>query len=375
MKFICLQENLNQGLNIARLVITKNTTLPIVNNFLFEVKDGQLIIIATNLEIGIKTIVRGKVEENGIITVPAVILSNFVAGLPNKKIFLETNRNNINIECEKFKSTLNGMGAEDFPLIPKTQQEQSINISADKFKIGLNQVVSAASSSEIRPELSGVFMRVLGKKIVLAATDSFRLAEKVIELDKDYNIEYSAILPSKTVNELIRIIDQESKTSEGEIKVEVFKDQNQILFKIGATELTSRLIEAEFPDYPQIIPKSFVSKIVVNKQELLKNIKVAGIFSNSRVNDVKILVNNKTLQVKSNTPEVGENNSEFTIIKSEGEASQEEIAYNYHYLLDGLSNIYSDELLMELNGSSDPTVLRPTNDPGYLYIMRPLKIT
>lgn len=367
MKLVCLQENLNQGLNTARIAISKNTTLPIVNNFLLEAKNSQLIVLATNLEIGIETIIRGKVEKDGIITVPAGIITNFISGLPNKKVTLELENNILHITCEYFKARLNGMNAEDFPVIPKTQEEQSITIDGNDFKMGLNQVVSAASTSDMRPELAGVFIKIEGKKVTLAATDSFRLAEKVITLDKDYGISYKMILPSKTIIELTHVLDQEEK-------VQVFKDENQVMFKMGVTKLTSRLIEAEYPDYPQIIPKNSAAKLVIDKKELVKNVKIAGIFSNSRVNDVKVTVKDKNLSVKSNTPEVGENTSEVAIKEVEGEIFSGEIVYNYHSLLDGLNNIYSDDVLIELNGDVGPTILRPIGKNDYLYITKPLKI-
>lgn len=370
MKLICLQENLNHGLNTARVVISKNTTLPIVNNFLLEAKNGQLIVIATNLEIGIETVIRGKVEKEGIITVPAVILTNFVSGLPNKKVTMELENSILRISCEGFKAQLNGIGAEDFPLIPKTKEEKSVSVNSADLKVGLAQVVGAASTSDVRPELAGVFAKIQGNKMTLAATDSFRLAEKTISLDGGSSAgDYSMILPAKTVNELIHILEEDEKTL-------IFKEENQVMFKIGVTKLTSRLIEAEYPDYPQIIPKDSGAKIVLNKQELLKNVKVASIFANSRVNDVKItLKDNKTLQVRSNTPEVGENASEVEINQAEGEMPNGEIIYNYHSLIDGLNNISSENVAIELNGDMGPTILRPVNKNDYLYITKPLKIT
>lgn len=368
MKLVCLQENLNQGLNVARVAISKNITLPIVNNFLLEAKNNQLVVLATNLEIGIETIIRGKVDKDGVITIPASIITSFVSGLPNKKIILELENNILHITCERFEARLNGMNADDFPVIPKTQEERSITIDGNDFKIGLNQVVTATSTSDIRPELSGVFVKVEGKTVTLAATDSFRLAERVITLDKDYGVNYKMILPSRTVVELIHVLDQEEKA-------QIFKDENQVLFKIGVTKLTSRLIEAEYPDYPQIIPKSSLAKLTVEKKELVKNVKIAGIFSNSRVNDVKVTIKDKNLSVKSNTPEVGENTSEVAIKEVEGETPSGEIVYNYHSLLDGLNNIYSDDVLIELNGDVGPTILRPIGKNDYLYITKPLKIT
>lgn len=367
MKLICLQENLNYGLNIAKTAISKNTTFPIVNNFLLEVKNNQLKIIATNLEIGIETIVRGKVEKEGIITVPAVILTNFVNGLPNKKIILELDNNILSISCDGFRAKLNGTSSEDFPLIPKTQEEQFFNIDSNDLKMSLAQVIGAASASDVRPELAGIFLKAEDDKVVLAATDSFRLAEKRIKIDKGNNARFNMILPTRTAVELSHILEENKKIS-------VYKDQNQTLFVMGPTRLTSRLIEAEYPDYPQIIPKASPLKLVVNKQELVKNVKISSIFSNTRINDVKLSVKGEKLLVQSNTPEVGENYSEAKIIKKEGNGSDDEIVYNYHSLLDGLNNIYSDEVLIELNGDTGPTILRPVGQDDYLYITKPLKI-
>lgn len=367
MKLICLQENLNQGLNIARVAISKNTTLPIVNNFLLEAKNNQLVVIATNLEIGIETIIRGKIEKEGIITIPAATLAGFIGSLPNKKINLEVNNSILSVTCEGFKAKLNGISADDFPSIPKTQEEQSISVAAEALKMGLTQVISAASTSDIRPELAGVFIKVEGDKIILAATDSFRLAEKIIKLDKNYKLDYKVILPTRTVVELNHILDEDEN-------IQIFRDQNQVLFKIGATKLTSRVVEAEYPDYPQIIPKSSDVKIVVNKQELVKSVKIAGIFANTRVNDVRLTLKGEKLTIQSNTPEIGENSSEIDVVKSEGAGPETEIIYNYHSLLDGLNNIYSDEVTLELNGDIGPTILRPVGQDDYLYITKPLKI-
>jgi len=235
MQIICLQEKLKQALNITERIIGRNLTLPILNNLLLSTEDNKLKISSTNLEIGINCWLTGKIQKKGGITVPARLISDLVNNLPNKKIELKVKDQQLELKCEKFKAVLKGLTAEDFPIIPKIKDKPIIKISGHTLKNSFSQVVEMVSFSESRPEISGVYMKFDKNTIKLAATDSFRLAEKNIEIKNNQQIKgQSIIIPQRTIQELIRILGEKelSANKEGQ-EVEIILSGNQVLFDLG----------------------------------------------------------------------------------------------------------------------------------------------
>ncbi|OGZ33578.1 MAG: DNA polymerase III subunit beta [Candidatus Portnoybacteria bacterium RBG_19FT_COMBO_36_7] len=372
MKITCLQENLKTNLNIAQNIVGKNLTLPILNNLLLEIDNGQLKISSTNLEIGINTWTSGKIEKTGSITCPAKILTSFINNLPNKKIELEAKDNNLYIKCENYKAAIKGLSAEDFPLIPKIKEKPiSVFKKSEALKNDLNKVVGAAALSESRPEFSGVLFKFEKDSVRFVATDSFRLAEKIIYQTSSISQPNSLIVPQRTIQELIRILGEKQSQ-----EVRFVLGDSQILFDLDEVQLISRLIDGQYPDYQQIIPKNFETKVTLSKDELINNIRIASIFS-SKINDVKILIRSEKIEILSQDPDLGENKSQMS---ARVQGKPMEIIFNFRYLMEGLANIGTKQVLLGLNpeiqgtsSRSNPAVIKPVGEDGYLYVVMPIK--
>lgn len=374
MKLSSLQENLKNGLHLVSHIAGKNVNLPILNNIYIEAKDGNIKFVATDLEIGITTMIRGKVEKEGEFTVESKLISDFISLLPNQKVDVELKDQNLVVKCQNYKTMIKGQTAEDYPLIPQVERDASFKCGVDEFKKGLSQTVFAVSGSETRIELSGVLFNFNTNNLTLASTDSYRLAEKQIKVKTDVDEEKNIILPAKTLHELVRVlstvksVDLEDSSSE----LEFFVSDNQILFKVGNTEIVSRLIEGQYPDYKQIMPTGSETEALVNRQELLRAIKAAAIFSKSGINDVNLDFpsgKNKVV-ITSASSQAGEN---ITDLDAAVKGKDNGIVVNYRYLLDGLNNIDSENVLIKLTDNNTPCIIKSENDDAYLYIIMPIK--
>jgi len=379
MKVIILKENLNNGLNVVSRVAGKNLTLPILNNILLTTEGNFLNISSTDLELGIKYWSLGKIEKQGGLTVPAKILSSFVNLLPEKKIALEVKNQVLYIDCENNKTQIKGLDAQEYPIIPKIEDDKPIELNTLPFCEGMAQVVDFTAPNQTRPELSGVYLSFQKDRALLTATDSFRLAEKTLYFEQKINREESFILPQKAARELVNIF------SERKGKLKLYFSPNQVLFEYPMSEtahpqiqVVSRLIEGDYPDYQSIIPQKHDVQLSLPKNELLNQVKTASIFS-GKSNEVKIKVNIKKqeIEILSQNPELGENRSVLTgkVTDTSGKVKEIETTFNYRFLVDGLLNIKSSKVLFELNGEEGPAVLRPEGDANYLYVVMPIKAT
>lgn len=365
MKFSCIQENLKKGINIVEKIIGQGvTTLPILNNILLDAQKGQIKLASTNLEIGVNTWIVGKIEKPGNITIPVKLFSNFINNLPNKIINIEGQNNIIKIKCENFKANIKGLNSNDFPIIPQIKEDVFEEIQNEDLKNGLSQIINCVAISESRPEISGVFVNFIKSDIKIVATDSFRLAEKIIKPRKKIK-EKQIILPSKTAQEIIRILGE---TQQKNVKVKI--GTSQILFDLDEIQLISRLIEGQYPDYKQIIPQSFNTEIIINKQELQNSVKIASLFT-GKVNDIKVTVNPKKIEISALESDVGENKSQ---LNAETKGEPVESLFNYRYFLDGLNNIQSEKIFLGFNGPTNPVLLRAPNNFNYFYIVMPIKM-
>lgn len=377
MKLSSLQENLKQGIFITSHIAGKNINLPILNNILISAKEGNIKFIATNLEVGIITTVRGKIEKEGMFTVDAKVFSDYLSLLPNEKINIEQKENKLFIELEKNKTKIAGLPAEEFPLIPEIKKEQYYSAKAEEFKKALVQVVFAVSGSETRIELSGVLFNFEDSKLTMAATDSYRLVEKEIKVETNQNNDSNKriIIPAKTLQEVIRILGLIKEEGEGEketSEIKFYLSDNQVLFVIGVTEIVSRLIEGQYPDYKQIIPATSKTRAIINKNELIRAVKIASLFSKASINDVNLDFpkgKNKII-ISSASGQVGENITELDA-KVDGEDNGAVV--NHRYLLDGLNNMEGEEIKIEIIDNNTPCLIKAEKEDGYLYIIMPIK--
>lgn len=374
MKIFSLQENLKQGLALVGHVAGKNINLPILNHILIRAESGKIRLVATNLEIGIISSVRGKIEQEGSFTVNAKIISDCVGLLPNKKIGLEQKANDLLVDCDNYQSKIRGQSAEEFPLIPEVDKKNSFSAEASAVKNAISQVIFATPSSETRLELSGALFVFAGNSLTIAATDSYRLAEKKIQIKSSSGEEKKIIIPAKTLQELLRVLSTNSVdgVEKNSQEIKFYISDNQILFTHGATELVSRLIEGQYPDYQQIIPTVNKTKIIIDRQEFIRAVKMASLFSKTGINDVNLdfpLGKNLTV-VSSVSGQTGENITNLTA-KVVGEENS--VVVNYRYLLEGLSNIEEEMVKIEVIDGNTPCLLRPERDESYLYIIMPIK--
>lgn len=363
MKLSCTQENLNKGLGLVSHVANKNNNLPILNNVLLKAGKNGLTLITTDLEIGTKAFVRSKIEEEGEFTVVAKLLNEFVGLLPKENINLELKDNCLYIESQNQKTSIQGLGAEDFPLIPEIEKENEVELSIGEFKTALGQLVFAASLDNSRTEINAVNFNFVKDELILAATDSYRLAEKRIKINNGQ--EKTLIVPLKTIQELVRILNDQ-----GDKKLKLYFNENQIMFVFEGVELISRVVEGRYPDYQQIIPDSFVTvaKCPVNK--LVPAIKSAALFCKQGINDVRLSFADSEIVVASASSGVGEN-----IIKVPADVTGEEndIVFNYRYLLDGLSSLNSEGVVMSINNNSSPGLLQAEKQSNHIYLIMPIR--
>jgi DNA polymerase-3 subunit beta len=372
MTFITLQENLKQGLNVVERVIGKSLTLPILNNVLIESEKGLLKLSATDLEVGVNYWILAKIEEEGSITVPAKFLSSLVSSLPNEKISFSQKNLSLEIESQNYKAEVKGFSREEYPIIPQIKSEGEIEIDGDVFARGLEQIISIPVLSQARPEISGIFL-FFGKNLIkMAATDSFRLAEKTIIFKSPLEKEYSLILPQKTGYELLQILSGKKE------KLKIYFSPDQIMFetfmsglKHPQIQIISRLIEGEYPNYQEVIPQKYETQAFLPRENFLNQVKVVSLFG-GKINDVKIKADPKTgsLEIFAQNPDLGENRS---LILSKIKGAKQEISFNHKFLIEGLLNIKSSEILFELNGEDGPGVLRPVGDASYLYVIMPIR--
>jgi len=381
MKISCTQENLNQGLFVVSHIAAKNTALPILNNVLIQAQENTIKLSSTNLEIGVSCIIRGKVEKEGDFTVQSRLLADYVGLLPKEKVDLSVGKDNqeeqnqvLAVSCKNNATKIKGQPAADFPLIPQIDRTNSYILSSQNLRLAVSQVVFAVSINETRPEINGILFNFTDNKLTLAATDSYRLAEKSVDLKKGGNAQ-QVIVPTRTLQELQRILGSfKDPAAISEIEeVEIYLADNQILFVLGDIELISRLVEGQYPDYRQIIPQQSNTKITLNVSEFINATKTTSLFTRSGIYDVNLEVfpDKKETTISSANNQLGENTSRLT-----GEASGDSnsIVVNYRYLLDGLQNIETDQVEVSVIDSNNPCVLKPVSkDSDYLYIIMPIK--
>jgi len=362
MKAIVNQKNFKKALGIVEKVVAKNTTLPILSNILFKTENGRLKLSATNLEIGINYTIGAKIEEVGQVAVPARIISDFTNNINDEKIALIVKNNVLSVNSEHYKTQILGLDAKDFPIIPKIKNKPLATIPIKILRNSALLVVDSIALSEARPELAGIYVNFENDKIIFASTDSFRLTEK--QIDFKHSLKNSFIIPRNTALELVRVAGE----LEGEIVINI--SDNQVSFSSDDFEMVSRLVDGNYPDYKKVIPDKFISKVLVNKNDLEKNIRLAGLFS-SNISDVKIQCLETKTNITAKNPDRGEIETD---IPSTLKNQPFEIAVNYHYLIDGLKIIDTNEVVIEYTGQGSPIVIKPgDNRKDLVYLIMPLR--
>jgi len=367
MKIIVLQSNFAKGLNQISRIVGSRATLPVLNNVLISVTKGKIQMSATNLEVGISTQMIGKTEEDGEITLPVRLLSDFVLNNKDESIELSTEAASGKLKSEHFEATIQGIAAEEFPTVPKPPTETVAKISRTKLIDALKKVNIAAATDETRPVLAGIYCQFTGKKLILAATDSYRLAEKKITLDAE-TAKQNLIVPLKTATEVLRLIS----TEDGVEDVKISAKENQISFTLGNTYIVSRLIEGAFPNYSQIVPESFKITAKTKLSDLLSAVKMSSLFArDSANNNVKVALKKEGVAISSVASESGTAKS---LIAAKTSGEDVEVAFNARYILDVLNILGDEEISLNFNGPTVAGSITTAKDSDYFYIIMPLKL-
>ncbi len=368
MKIVCQQKDFLEALNIVGRAITPNTTLPVLNNIYIKAEGKNLFFAATNLEIAIRYVISCDVRNEGSITVPAKLLINYISLLPDEKLEISTEESlQFVIKSKTSQTKIKGVHADEFPTIPETEKGVHLQIPAQDLQFALEQVVFAAAQNTSRPVLAGVFFSLEKDRLKLVTTDSYRLAERQIQLPKSLEEKLQCIVPAKTASELGKLAH---RAHGGNVEVEISK--NQVLFKIGDIELVSRLIDGKFPEYERIIPKESKTKIEALNDALSQVVKRVSLFARENNNSVKMTATNDgKLSVATDETKVGEEKADIDIVM-QGENSK--VALNAQYLLDVLGVLHDDKLFIEFNDKASPIVVKPCKNTQYVYIIMPLKV-
>jgi DNA polymerase-3 subunit beta len=377
VKVSCLQENLQRALGQVSRAIATKTALPVLSNVLLSTDNGRLKVAATNLEIGITTWITADVETEGKITVDARLLSEFVATLPNDAVQLTANPagTSLAVQSGRDKAAINGIDAEDFPVIPLVGEDASnVEVDAQLLREMIGQVEFAAASDESRPVLAGVLVRFEDNTITLASADGFRLAVREGKLGNAVAEKLDIIVPAKSMRELARIIGDQSEP----LLLAITPNQSQLLVKTGETEFVSRLIDGTFPDYRQIVPREFNTKVDVGRDPLLNAVRRSGYFARDNNDVVRIAITPGegdtepgTIEVSANAAERG-NSQSFVDANIAGPELQ--VAFNSRYLTDVLGVIRHGQVTLGLNGANQAGVLRAAGAEDYTHVIMPMVI-
>jgi DNA polymerase-3 subunit beta len=366
-----MQENLARGLQVVSRAVSTRSTLPVLANVLLKTEDAGLKLTATNLEIGITYWVPGKIDQDGSTTVPARLLNDLVNSLPSsERVDLELQAGDtLHIRCGRFETHVKGIDADEFPAIPMAGERPTTRISQKVLRTALDETTFAAASDEARPILTGVLARFEGDHLTLAAADNYRIAVKTIPV-LDPVEEMSLVIPARSLNELGRVLAD----VDDPVEIVLSPARNQILFHLEGIDLVSRLIDGQFPNYQQVIPTTRSTRAVIDREELLKAVRLAALIASSSANIVKLQVGvegEAGVTVSANA-EVGDNEGR---VEATVEGDGTTIAFNARYLTDVLQNVDADQFALELNGPLSPGVFKPIDDEHYIHVVMPVRTT
>lgn len=365
MKIEVKTEILQKKLSLLNHAISTKSQLPILLNILIEVKGENLILSSTDLEIGITTVIKSTVSEEGSVTAPAKTFFELINSFTSDDVTLEVKDKTLTVTTKNSTSSFQTLPVEEFPKLYQEKGEKIATFPTDSIHKEFESVLFSSSTDTTRPALSGVLVKAEDEGLLLVATDGYRLSLKHSPTKVD-DQSLSLIVPSRVFREVVSLKD-EGKT----VDVYIAKDQNQILFEQGDTLLVGRLIDAEFPPFEKIIPQDHSTVTSFDKDELLKAVKMCSIFARESANIIKFTLKKDSIIVSSQTPSLGENT---VTVDSKLTGEENEIAFNARYLLDVLTHLSYDDLTFEMTGPLNPGVFKIQGDTSYLHLIMPIRI-
>jgi DNA polymerase-3 subunit beta len=378
MKVQVLQENLQRGLSIVGRAVATRSTLPITANVLLQADKGRLKLAATDLDISISAWIGAKIDEEGATTVPSRLIGDFVAQLPAATVSLDVGSNGrqLRLECARNDSTINAMDSEDFPRIPEIRDGVSVQFDPKALRRAIERVEFAAATDDSRPVLTGVHLKTDGVRLTLAAADGFRLAVSDITLPQSPSENVEIIIPSRALRELSRLIGESNE----QIEMRINPQRTQVLFAMIDVEMVAQLIQGTFPNYNQLIPAEYNTKVTVNVDEFKRETRIAAIFARDGSGIIRLQMapgeggsQPGQLTISARADEIGDNEGKVDA-RVEGDASK--IAFNSRYLQDVL-NVLQGSVVLEMTSPSSQGVFRPVDEngiaePGYVHVVMPM---
>jgi DNA polymerase-3 subunit beta len=375
MEFKCDKESLYQGVQSVERIVSTRSTLPIIGNILLEASKTKLKISANNLEIGMEVFIKASIEEEGAVLVPAKVFSGLVSKLPDTEIIVKTmEKGLVKISYKQSNFNINGLSPDEFPALPRVKEGKTFSINAKLFSEMIDQTVFSVSMSEDKYVLSGVLME-FGKSQVsgdasnlrMVSTDGYRLSKRASKTEKALSFESSVIVPAKALAEVGRVIQADLS---GDVEITLGADH--IAFRYKDTLIVSRLIQGQFPDYRQVIPKGSEIKVNMNNKTFLSAIERAAVIASSSANIIKLEVKGGKMHVMASAPDVGNVNE---IIEAEIKGGERAVvAFNVRLIIDALKVMKEEKIVLELSGPLSPGLMRPVGGDDYTYIIMPIRV-
>lgn len=374
MKVSCLQENLAKGLSIVGRAVSPRSTLPVLGNVLLATDGGRLRLSATNLEVSITCWIGAKVEEDGAITVPARTFIDLVSALPPERVDMELiqRTQTLNLRAGRSEANIKGIDAQEFPVIATPESDGGIQVAPEDLREAIEQVAFAAATDESRPILTGVLAK-FEDSLTLAAADGFRLSVRKIALPHPVADPFSIIIPARALAELSRISGEQKDP----VTITITPTHNQVIFQLTDIILISQLIDGNFPDYRQIIPRERVTHTVVDTAALLKACKTAHIFARDAAHISRLHIKPGSelapghVIVSATSAETGDDVSE---LDASIEGAEIEIAFNVKFLIDVLSVIRTPQVALDTTTPSSPGVIKPVGDADFVHVIMPMHL-
>lgn len=375
MKVSLIQENLAKALQHINKAVSNKPNIPVLANVLLETEKGRLKLSATNLDIGISTWIGASIEQEGKLTVSARLLADFTNSLPPGKIEMKQDNQSLVISSVDNRAEFFIIPAEDFPRVPEPEGEAVMEINAFDLAKAINKTAFAAGTDESRPVLTGILLRGAENKLMVVAVDGFRLSKKELVLEKEIvGGKMEEIIPAKAISEVEKLI-KDTCDKKDMVQIFLLGGKNQMLFKVGDVELSTRLIEGKFPNFEDILPSEKQLQARINKKEFSDMLRVVSIFARNVVgNKTKFAIDSdsSTLNLSTKVVDVGNNDSSINLKDLEG--SDFETAFNVKFLSDMIGTIESEEFFFETNGPMAPGVFIDPKDKNYVHIVMPMRV-
>ena len=369
LKVSCRPSTLSQALQVVSRAISTRTTLPILNNILLETTSEGLSLTATNLEIGIRKLVPAEVAQDGSTTAPARLLTDFVGTLPDEELSmtLDGASQTLNLRCARFDTHIKCIEAEEFPPGLRPDEGDRLTADLDELMVAIEQTQMAASTDEARPVLTGVLLQVDGSGQTLAATDGHRLAVRSLKAAGGEGLDVRLIVPARALAELSRAFRGET----GDVEIIISKARNQVFFRAGTSEVTSRLIDGTYPNYAQVIPSKSSTRIKVSTAELTQTVRAVSLFARDSANVIRLRTEGGGLVLSATTNEVGDSRAE---VAAEVEGNEIQIAFNARYIVDALAVIGGDQVELRFDGPLSPGLIKQPGSDAYQYVIMPVRM-